>query len=335
MKKIYAMKTLKYIAMMLFAAISLSCTVVGSTTRTGYVDDMYGVVSRSEINRAVVEKQLAEERAEREMQEIERNALGYESELVDGYEDSYERRLRGFSSSNYRMPSSTATYSYIDIAWYTKIYDPAFYNIIISGGNVWVEPKYITAMFGNWGASVVIGTSWGSPYWNHWSSYCYYTPWYATSYWWRPNHYHWAYHHPRYNFHSGHGPRHPIYRPNVPSRPTTPIYYGSRRVNNMGNITNSQVRRQSNQYAVPNNRSFSREIEANRNVNVVEQSGYSTAELINRRRENSRQARENVESRSTRNLQQNRSNAYNQANRNQGSSAGSANRGNSGGGVTC
>ncbi|MFQ7502779.1 MAG: hypothetical protein ACLRMJ_05950 [Alistipes finegoldii] len=42
------------------------------------------------------------------------------------------------------MPSSYYNFRYGSSFTYATAYDPAFYNIIISGDEVWVEPKYIT-----------------------------------------------------------------------------------------------------------------------------------------------------------------------------------------------
>ena len=52
------------------------------------------------------------------------------------------------------MPSSYYNFRYGGSFTYATPYDPAFYNIIISGDQVWVEPKYITSMFATWGGSV-------------------------------------------------------------------------------------------------------------------------------------------------------------------------------------
>ena len=82
----------------------------------------------------------------------------YDAVLADNYQSAYARRLYGFSSSTYKMPSSYYTYRYTDAYQYATAYDPAYYNIMVSGDQVWVEPKYITSMFGSWGAAVVVPT---------------------------------------------------------------------------------------------------------------------------------------------------------------------------------
>jgi hypothetical protein len=71
----------------------------------------------------------------------------YDRLLSDSYRDSYERRLRGASNPYYGMNNWTVQYS--QDFWYASAYDPAFYNIIIMGTDVWVEPNYISAMFGS------------------------------------------------------------------------------------------------------------------------------------------------------------------------------------------
>ena len=61
--------------------------------------------------------------------------------VANSYESAYARRLRGFQSANYRMPSSYYSLRYDGRVTYATAYDPAFYNIMVSGDEVWVEPK--------------------------------------------------------------------------------------------------------------------------------------------------------------------------------------------------
>ena len=165
--------------------------------------------AEAEARRAEWEARIAEAQAaaaENDYYEY-RNADSnpYQSILADDYESAYARRLRGFESPTYRMPSSYINARYSSAFTYASAYDPAFYNVIVMGDEVWVEPKYITSMFGSWGTSVVlldpwyygwnwpwglsfsIG-SWGWSFgWNAW-----YRPWYAGWYspwydpWWGP-----------------------------------------------------------------------------------------------------------------------------------------------------
>ena len=75
--------------------------------------------------------------------------------VANSYESAYARRLQGFKSATYRMPSSYFNLRYGGTYTYATAYDPAFYNIMVSGDQVWVEPRYITSMFGTWGATNV------------------------------------------------------------------------------------------------------------------------------------------------------------------------------------
>ncbi|MBN1990421.1 MAG: hypothetical protein JW783_13545 [Bacteroidales bacterium] len=109
----------------------------------------------------------------------------YERVLSDSYQDSYERRLRGMEDPAYRMNSWSAYYS--DDYWYASTYDPAFYNVIVMGNQVWVEPNYISSMF-IWPRSY-FGWSyyWGRPY----------SPFYTP--YWGYNSYAWGYGHGYYD----------------------------------------------------------------------------------------------------------------------------------------
>jgi hypothetical protein len=114
----------------------------------------------------------------------------YKSILSDSYEDSYERRLKGYKSPSYGIESSIRITTSSDWLQVTS-YDPEFYNIIIMGDEIWVEPKYITTMFSPVRTTINLGYggysnpwSW-DPYWNYgWGSW--YSPWhrpYYNSYW--------------------------------------------------------------------------------------------------------------------------------------------------------
>lgn len=176
----------------------------------GYSDDMYSVHDRATISRV----QRAEQEAERAEAEARRaqyeallaqvgeynsgeESLSYTGVLADTYESAYARRLRGFDSPTYRMPSSYYELRYSPEFAYVTAYDPMSYNIIVMGDEVWVEPKYITSMFGTWGAppiSMTLGYSgWYSGYYN-----CYYgyNPYWYNPYWYG---YGYPYYNPYYN----------------------------------------------------------------------------------------------------------------------------------------
>ncbi|MDR2937285.1 MAG: hypothetical protein LBU80_08120 [Rikenellaceae bacterium] len=197
------MKILVKYAMMLVggALIATACTTTMSASRSGGPsDDLYATHDRAAIARAQAEQSAriaaartaAEQRAAdavvaREryaLEEIENAGLdGYYSEDIfsDTYEESYARRLQGFGSLTYNLPSSYWDYRYSDAYFQTMGYDPAFYSVIVMGDQVWVEPRYVTSMFGTWGRPV--NYCYG---WNSWSWYRPYWNWHAP-YWGSPS----------------------------------------------------------------------------------------------------------------------------------------------------
>lgn len=222
------MKTLNlWIGAFLAAAGLVGCSSAYYAS-SGYAsDDLYALHDRTQIarkqqaqaearkaaaeaRRAEWEARLAEaEAAAAENGYYEYDANPYRSVLADDYESAYARRLRGFESPSYNMPSSYINARYSRAFDYVSAYDPAFYNVIVMGDEVWVEPKYITSMFGTWGRPVVfldpwyygwstpglsfsIG-SWGWSFgWNSWYSPWYspwHGPWYGSWYnpWWGPS----------------------------------------------------------------------------------------------------------------------------------------------------
>ena len=132
----------------------------------------------------------------------------YERVLSTSYQDSYERRLRGFRSPYYGTINYNIYLS--DDYWYTQAYDPAFYNTVVVGDQIWVEPWYISASFG-WPRHRWSLTYGYNPYWYHpfrygpygWYGYHYgYYGHYGHSAYWHG--YHdalWHHHYPYYYHH--------------------------------------------------------------------------------------------------------------------------------------
>ncbi len=110
---------------------------------------------------------------------VQRSSNVYDSYLADDYESAYARRLLGFKSATYRMPSSYFNLRYGGDYMYVTAYDPAIYNVMVAGDQVWVEPKYISSMFGSWGATNATMLV-HSPWYYGWHSGIY-DPWYYSS----------------------------------------------------------------------------------------------------------------------------------------------------------
>lgn len=118
--------------------------------------------------------------------QVAQNENPYERLLSNSYRESYERRLRGFNDPYYRMNNFNVYYS--DDFWYAQAYDPAFYNVVVMGNQVWVEPRYISNAFSWPRYNYYFGWNWGwgygYPYWswhNYWGygyPYNYYSLWY-------------------------------------------------------------------------------------------------------------------------------------------------------------
>ncbi len=121
----------------------------------------------------------------------------YERVLSDSYQESYERRLRGRYNGYYGIGGV-----YSDDYWYASAYDPTFYNVIVMGSDIWVEPWYISSMFGwpNYGFG--FGYSWpysgfGYSPWGYgyasWNWGYPYSPFYYHGGYWGMNSYAWGY----------------------------------------------------------------------------------------------------------------------------------------------
>lgn len=144
----------------------------------------------------------------------------YNTIYVNDYASAYARRLQGFTSLTYRMPSSYWDYRYGDAYFLTLAYDPAFYTVMVMGDQVWVEPRYITNMFGSWNNPYYYGYRYGyNPYYYGYS-YGYWDYWgWNSPYWGCDPFYHYHHHHHHwYAPHYGHH-HHPHYRPGGPGGP--------------------------------------------------------------------------------------------------------------------
>lgn len=251
------MKKLLIIAVISAQAFLLSgCAAAWQSA--AYSDDLYTVHNKIAIaNRQKAEAELAKAQYEAQQAQYEATLAkikaeaaqkgitvsdeaafnAYEGVLADNYESAYARRLYGFSSPTYRMPSSYYTWRYSDAFFYASAYDPAFYNIVISGDMVWVEPKYVTSMFGSWGAAVIPSYSWyygwNDPfyYWNRPYRYSWYYGWNSPYYWG------WGY--PYHHYYCGHYHNYYPHRPPYHRPPhNRPPHAGSGSVGNTGHHHN-------------------------------------------------------------------------------------------------
>lgn len=232
------MKRLLLILSLGLVSILGGCTAMMESSSYGtsdlYITDNRIKVAEEVKARAEAERAEAEARRamwEARLAEAEYYAAtgeNYNSILANDYESAYARRLYGFSSPTYRLPSSYYNLATSDAMRYASAYDPAFYNIMLSGDQVWVEPKYVTSMFGSWGATNVTFGIYASPWAFGWGVHnypFYYTMWGYPHYSWYDwnwnmcyNPYHWGcypgYYHPHYGHpHHGYNPHPPHYRP--------------------------------------------------------------------------------------------------------------------------
>ncbi|MDY6801225.1 MAG: hypothetical protein SVU94_08385 [Bacteroidota bacterium] len=120
----------------------------------------------------------------------------YDRLIVDDYGEAYERRLEAKKSPYYGMN----TYNYNlyfndDYRLASMFWNDPFYNVVIVGDQVWVEPYYISSSFSYWGRHYYISSYWyGSPWYSSWyysrPYYSYYSPYYYSNpYYYSPYYY--------------------------------------------------------------------------------------------------------------------------------------------------
>ncbi|MBO5672139.1 MAG: hypothetical protein J6R81_03095 [Alistipes sp.] len=180
---------LRIVALVVVVASMQSCTIVLSSSYG--TNDLYRTDNREQIEADINARNemiaARKARYEAEMAEQQNANVDYNSVLVTDYQTAYERRLYGFESPTYKLPSSYYSMATSEAMYYASAYDPAFYNVMVSGDQVWVEPKYITSMFGSWGATNVTFGLYSSPWMYGWTTFV--DPFYYA--WWGYPHYSW------------------------------------------------------------------------------------------------------------------------------------------------
>lgn len=246
------MKAANYLVVLLLLTVSAGCgSSYYATLGASYTDDLYETHDRAAIARqkqAVAEAALAESRSRQEIWEsmlaeaevvesLDERDYSYDNVLVTDYESAYARRLNGFRSLSYKMPSSYYDLRYSPEYHYLTVYDPMNYNIVVMGDEVWVEPKYISSMFGTWGApsfSLTIGSGgWYGGFYYDWLWPTHYPYYYYNAWWGYPRYSWWDYNHYWYCGWPMYGPMWPAPmppyappapHPSKPGKPSTPHY---------------------------------------------------------------------------------------------------------------
>ena len=287
-------RVLQIVPIVAIAILLSGCTAMMNSSAYG-TGDLYRTDNRAEVAarlkaEAEAERLAAEARqAQWEARLAQANAAAAEAEyyaavdeepnftniVADNYESAYARRLYGFSSPTYRMPSSYYDMLTSSSIYYATAYDPAYYNIMVSGDQVWVEPKYITSMFGTWGATNVTFGIYSSP-WNYGWRWrvdpFYYSMWGYPHYSWydwnwnmcyNPYYYDWCWHgyyDPFYPHHHHHYPGYhpmpapPTHRPD--NRPGGGHITGTGASSGPGNLNGSRVNSGSRYTSPTTNRSY-------------------------------------------------------------------------------
>ena len=206
----------------------------------------------------------------------------YTSIVANDYESAYARRLYGFNSPTYRLPASYYNLATSEAVRYASAYDPAFYNIMVSGDQVWVEPKYVTSMFGTWGATNVTFGIYSSPWvfgWGVYTSPFYSTMWGYPHYSWYDwnwnmcyNPYHWG-----FGYYGGYYPHyHGHYHPHHPSHP--PQYRPNNKPGGGNKYLTNERRNSSSRYTSPtSNKNYGSNINGNRVSSTVRGSGVTSS----------------------------------------------------------
>ncbi len=268
---------------MIIAVITLSGCSAALFSSTSTSDDLYSIhntraIASSDLQhreRALVAREAelrqqeettgATYRADQAQTDDSESITTYQSVSAEDPEDAYERRLRGFTSSSYKMDSVAPDNTEVETIKYVSAYEPAVYDVVVIGDEVWVEPKYVSSLFGTWGSvglvnlSFNFGWGWRHPYWgwNSWNwlwgypyyYYSWYYPYYGLSWGWNwgwggyhPSHWGGGRHYTPRNFVYG-KPGNSGYRPSTGYRSGSGTSYSRNNYRRSGNSTTPSTSR--------------------------------------------------------------------------------------------
>jgi hypothetical protein len=136
--------------------LSLSLLVLASCSSSleqrQVVDDLYYTPSGNSNNQITeeldedVNKAVSQYKQLDTVADMKKSTNPYEEILVDDLMEARERRNKALSSPSYGM-SDYYSVTNSDAYWYASTYDPMFYNIIVMGNDVWVEPNWLSHSF--------------------------------------------------------------------------------------------------------------------------------------------------------------------------------------------
>ncbi|MFP4023046.1 MAG: hypothetical protein ACLFVR_00865 [Thiohalospira sp.] len=127
----------------------------------------------------------------------------YDRLIVDDYQEAYNKRLEAKKSPYYGM-STYNIYFNDDYLFASMFFNDPYYNVVIVGDQVWVEPYYISSSFYYWGRPYYRSSWYYSPWYNSYPYYSYYSPYYNSPYYYNP--YYNPYYYPysvNYNYYYG------------------------------------------------------------------------------------------------------------------------------------
>lgn len=151
------MKTRNILTLIVAAIIFSSCSM--SLQQRRVADELYQTPDSQQDQEQVfaayydeAEKMLKDESQEEVdsviyEDKVKSSGNPYQDILVDDYDQAYQRRIDASKSLSYGMSDWYGTY-YSNDFWYASAYDPSFYNVIVMGDDVWVEPNWLTSHFG-------------------------------------------------------------------------------------------------------------------------------------------------------------------------------------------
>ena len=186
------MKSIHYILAGAVALIFASCST--SLQQRHVADDLYYTPDKNKNTE--IAKEFEEDYSQMTMSQKERMELDtvkdfkkdqssnpYDEILVDDPIEAQNRREKAQTDPRYGFRNNYRVF-FSDDYWLASTYDPMFYNVVVMGDDVWVEPKWMSPSFrygynyGNYFGSPYSSWSFGFnnyPYYNH-GYYGYHSP---------------------------------------------------------------------------------------------------------------------------------------------------------------
>ena len=168
-----------------------------------------------DYNKAIAENEQKDKQEATQndtVMDFKKSTNPYEKILVDDMNEAYDKRQEAMRDPYYGM-NNYYSVRFSDDYWYASSFDPMFYNTVVMGNTVWVEPNWMSSHFRhgyNYGSFYNYGGFYNRPY-SSWGFGFSHHPYSMNSFY--PYNYGYGYGYNYYGYSYGYGGYNGFYNP--------------------------------------------------------------------------------------------------------------------------